>query len=192
MNDLIKDEYNALVEQKGITTVEEYQNYLFSTIDYCKIYAFDPEVDSYDDFSQECANRIKLFNLRNVIAFNRSINRLREVGIHLPDCRDSQDYWVGYEELRDLIESGGDQKDVLRLFPIVFGEYVVMPGDVNLCDPETKRFTTIGGHFPYVYLENTLPCSEYGPNNLWTVEKGKQWLKERQIALQEDRKGSDM
>lgn len=168
-------------------TDSEYDEYLMSTIDYCKVCAFDEEIDSYDDFSEECANRIKMFNLRNCVAFNRTITKLREIGMHLPDGRDEQEGWPEYEKLRTLIESGGDQKEILRLFPIVFSEYVIMPGDVNLSDPETDRYTALGGHFPYVYLENTLPYSECNRDNPWNIEIGKQWLKDRQMALLENK-----
>lgn len=169
VQDLLSDKEKAVIQEQNIASIEEYDRYLAKTVDYCKLYAFDPEVDSYDDFSEDAIRRIELFNLKNSVAFNRSITNLRKAGIHLPDGRDRQYGWPDYEKLRMLIESGGDQKEILRLFPIVFAEYVVMPGDVDLNDSETHRYTTIGGRFPYVYLDNMLPESEYSVDNPWSI-----------------------
>lgn len=188
LNDLKSEDELALIRENNLYSSEDRMAYRQARIDWCKMYTFDPEIDSYDDdLSKEAINRIGLYNRRNSIAFNQSINNIREAGIHLPDMRFDWDMWPEYETLRELIESGGDQQEILRLFPIVFAEYVVMPGDVDLNDPEIERFTTLGGHFPYVYMENSLPLGQYTSSNPWNIEIGKQWLKDRQMALLENK-----
>lgn len=183
----LNDQNIMVMQENNLQTVEELSDYYAERVDWCKLYGFDEEIDSYSDFSNECANRIKLFNLKNSVAFNRSVMKVRDAGIHLPDVRLSYECWPDYARLRNLIETGGDQKEILRLFPIVFAEYVVMPGDVDTTDPDIERYTTIAGVPKHVYLDNSLPMNAYTKDKPWNIEIGKQWLKDRQMALLENK-----
>lgn len=144
-------------------------------------------VDLYDEDKAdgtENMENVENFNLFNVVACNANIDRMRKDWPDMPDMNDRVDYeseWLdNLEKLHDMINHGAEQKKIIKIFPIVFGEDCIMPGDVigqpdmldkyNTSYMTYRRFELINGYNRVVetYDEDFIPLLEttvYKPNN---------------------------
>lgn len=118
---------------------------------------------------------LKAYNRINVVAFNASVDLMRQHWKDMPDMsrfrEDRMKIWPEFYQLREMIQYGDPQKDIEAFFPKCFKEHTILPSEVK-GDKEKmiKFYTSVQSHRKFKVLDENDNEVYYDPDYNLTIE----------------------
>lgn len=123
----------AIIEQEKVWTLDRLRKVLPAYIDYNMLFLYEDNPFYPMEGYPINEDNLEQYNLINVVAFNVSMNKMRQHWKGMPEAANGhlRKNWPECSDLRDMIICGYDQGVICRKFSEVFGEYAVLPRDVE-------------------------------------------------------------